>query len=76
MVKKAIIIEGEEYLPPKDAAKLLNVSTVTLDSWLKNGFIARYGISRRTKYYKKSEIITLLSKKEEYNVNKNEIRSK
>jgi excisionase family DNA binding protein len=53
-------IDEEEFLTPKETAKLLKISLPTLWRWQKDGKIKCYGIAG-TRYYKKSELLESLT---------------
>lgn len=45
----------EEYLSRSEVAKLLKVTTATLDRWTDQGKLKRYGLGARV-FYKRSEV--------------------
>ena len=45
----------EEYLSRSELAKLLKVTTATLDRWTEQGKLQRYGLGARV-FYKRSEV--------------------
>ena len=47
--------EPEEFLTRSEVAKLLKVTTATLDRWTDQGKLRRYGLGARI-FYKRSEV--------------------
>lgn len=45
----------EEYLSRSEVAKLLKVTTATLDRWTEQGKLTRYGLGARV-FYKRTEV--------------------
>lgn len=47
--------EPEEYLSRSEVARLLKITTATLDRWTDQGKLKRYGLGARI-FYKRSEV--------------------
>ena len=58
-------VQQEKLLSTTEACKLLNISSVTLGSWVKKEFIKKYMIGRRN-LYKHSEILESLKTFKKY----------
>ena len=59
-------VQQEKLLPTAEACRFLNVSSVTLATWVKKGLIKKYTIGRRN-LYKNSEILESLKTLKKYN---------
>lgn len=51
-----ITIDNENYLDPKEAAKMLKISSATLWRWVKKGKLNKKCLSEKKIYFSQSEI--------------------
>ncbi|NJB86162.1 excisionase family DNA binding protein [Lewinella marina] len=52
--------QGEEYLKKREAARLLNVSTATIDNYVRRGKLAKYPFGNQQVRFKRQEVLALI----------------
>ena len=56
-------IEKINYMSYKDAAAMLNLSTITIKKWAQKGIIKRYAVTARSVFVDRDEILELIKSK-------------